>query len=44
MSKKKKKATGKSVVGKLGVIREVNEYERNRGVIALICESYCPLC
>jgi hypothetical protein len=44
MSKKKKKVTGKSVVGKLRVIREVDEYERNRDVIAQIFESHCPLC
>jgi hypothetical protein len=42
--KKKKKITGISVVGKLEVIREVDEYERNRVEIAQIHESHCPLC
>jgi hypothetical protein len=44
MSEKKKKVTGKSVVAKLGVIRDVDEYERSRGVIVQIYESHCPLC
>jgi hypothetical protein len=44
MSKKKKKITGESVVGKLEVIREMGEYERNRIAIAQIYESHYPLC